>query len=102
MEKILGLGQRAGKLISGDLAVKSALKRGKAKLLLIAVDAAGRTQRELKELAVAKKIPALTYGTKEELGRLIGKSPRSAVAFTDEKMVCYIKGKWKGERPTGH
>ncbi|OPZ74524.1 MAG: putative ribosomal protein YlxQ [Firmicutes bacterium ADurb.Bin456] len=102
MEKILGFGQRAGKLISGDLAVKSAINRGKVKLLLIAIDAAGRTQRELRELAAAKKIPAFAYGSKEELGRLIGKSPRSAVAFTDEKMVCYIKSRWKGERPTGH
>lgn len=87
IERILGLGQRAGKLISGDLAVKSAINRGKVKLLLIALDAAKRTQKELMGLASTKKIPTLAYGSKEELGRLIGKSPRSAVAFIDEKMV---------------
>jgi len=87
---MLGLGQRAGRLISGDFAVKCAINRGKVKLLIIALDAAKRTQRELTGLAAYKNIPVITYGSKEELGRLIGKSPRSAVAFTDEKMVSGI------------
>jgi len=90
IDKMLGLGQRAGRLISGDFAVKSAINRGKVKLLIIALDAAKRTQRELTGLAAYKNIPVITYGSKEELGRLIGKSPRSAVAFTDEKMVSGI------------
>ena len=47
IDKMLGLGQRAGRLISGDFAVKSAINRGKVKLLIIALDAAKRTQREL-------------------------------------------------------
>ncbi len=87
IEGMLGLGQRAGKLLSGDLAVKSAINRGRVKLLIIAVDAANRTQKELLGLAASKKIPTLAYGSKEELGRIIGKSPRSAVAFIDRKMV---------------
>ena len=36
----LGLAQKAGKLASGDYAVRSALKNGKARLLLVAADAA--------------------------------------------------------------
>ena len=35
----LGLAQKAGKIASGDFAVKSALKSGKVKLLIIASDA---------------------------------------------------------------
>ena len=62
IDKMLGLGQRAGKLISGDIAVKSAINRGKVKLLLIALDAAKRTQMELTGLAASKNIPAVTYG----------------------------------------
>lgn len=89
---MIGLGQRSGKLMSGDYAVKNALARGRAKLLVIAVDAAGRTRQELVGMAGSKNIPTISYGSKEELGRLIGKSPRSAVAFTDEHMVRGILG----------
>ena len=57
IDKMLGLGQRAGKLISGDIAVKSAINRGKVKLLLIALDAAKRTQMELTGLPHLKIYP---------------------------------------------
>lgn len=92
---MIGLGQRAGKLMSGDYAVREALARGKAKLLIVAADAATRTRQELSEMAGLKNIPTITYGSKGELGRLIGKSPRSAVVFTDEHMVRGILGAWE-------
>ncbi len=41
----LGLAQKAGKLASGDYAVRSALKNGKAKLLLVAADAAENSKK---------------------------------------------------------
>ena len=47
----LGLAQKAGKISSGDLGVKDALSGGKAKLLVIAVDAAPNTVKELNFLA---------------------------------------------------
>lgn len=85
--KMIGLGQRAGRLLSGDCAIKDALDRGKVKLLVVADDTAVRTRQELVRMAGLKKIPTITYGSKEELGRLIGKSPRSAVALTDDNMA---------------
>lgn len=72
--------------------MKNALSRGKVKLLVIAADAAGRTRQELIGMAGTHNIPTISYGSKEELGRLIGKSPRSAVAFTDGQMVRGILG----------
>lgn len=87
LNKMIGLGQRAGKLVSGDFAVKDALARGRVKLLVIAENAAERTRKELTGIAGSKNIPMISYGSKEELGSLIGKSPRSAVAFTDEQMA---------------
>ena len=43
----LGLAQKAGKLASGDYAVRSALKNGKAKLLLVAADAAENSKKDM-------------------------------------------------------
>ncbi|OPY59082.1 MAG: putative ribosomal protein YlxQ [Pelotomaculum sp. PtaU1.Bin035] len=89
---IIGMGQRAGKLMSGNFAVKDALARGRVKLLVIAKDTSGRTRRELSVLAGSKNIPTVSFGSKVELGRLIGKAPRSAVAFTDELLARRILG----------
>ena len=46
----LGLAQKAGKLASGDYAVRSALKNGKAKLLLVAADAAENSKKVMEIL----------------------------------------------------
>jgi len=87
---MIGMGQRAGKLISGNFAVKNALAKAQVKLLVVAEDAADRTRRELLGLAGLKNIPVISCSSKVELGSLIGKSPRSAVAFTDEAMARRI------------
>jgi len=81
------MGQRAGKLTSGSYAVKSTLNRGRVRLLLIANDAAAQSVQELNGLAIARGVPVLSYGSKDDLGRLIGKSPRTALAITDEHMA---------------
>jgi len=87
LSEMIGLGQRAGKLVSGDIAVKNALAGGRVSLLVIAKDAAERTLKELTRMAGSGNIPTIIYGSKEGLGRMIGKSHRSAVAFTDEQMA---------------
>ena len=47
----LGLAQKAGKVASGDFAVRSALKSGKAKLLVVAEDAAPNSKKDMYYLA---------------------------------------------------
>jgi ribosomal protein L7Ae-like RNA K-turn-binding protein len=89
---MIGFGQRAGKLESGNLAVKDALMKKKAKLLIIAEDAPVRLRHEFTKIAETKNVPALVYGSKEELGRLIGKSPRSVFALTEDCMARGILG----------
>lgn len=87
LDRLISIGQRAGKLASGSFAVTSNLNKGRVKLLLIATDAAAQSVQELNGLAKAKGVPVLTYGSKDDLGRLIGKSPRTALAITDEHMA---------------
>lgn len=84
---LIGLCQRAGKLVSGDCMVKSAVKGGRAKLLVLAEDASDRTQKEFYHLVKAYKVKLIKAGTKAELGLAIGKSPRAAVAVTDENFA---------------
>lgn len=90
--KMIGFGQRAGKLVSGNSAVKDALAKGRVKLLIIAEDASERLRREFSATAKSKNVPIVLYGSKEKLGRLLGKSPRSVLALTEENIARGILG----------
>lgn len=87
----LGLAQKAGKLASGDFAVRSALKGGKAKLLVIAADAAPNSKKDMYYLAQVAKVPVLEALSREQLGAAIGKAQRTAVAVNDDNFAAMLR-----------
>ncbi len=89
----LGLAQKAGKVASGDFAVRSALNGGKAKLMLIACDAAEASRREMEYLAKTAGVKVVTGPARAEIGSAIGKSPRTAVVITDNNFAGMIESK---------
>ena len=48
---LLGLAQRAGKVISGDFIVEKAIKRKEPKLVLLASDCAANNEKKYTQLA---------------------------------------------------
>lgn len=84
---ILGLAQKAGKLVSGDFAVQGAIRSGKAKLLIIAADASDSTKKEYRFQAESRDIAVYSILSKEQLGGAIGKALRAAVVITDAGFV---------------
>lgn len=89
----LGLAQKAGKVASGDFAVRSALNGGKAKLMLIAGDAAEASRKEMEYLAQTAGVKFATGPSRAEIGSAIGKSPRTAVVITDNNFAVMIHSK---------
>lgn len=89
---MLGLAQRAGKAVSGEVAVEGALKRRKARLLIVAEDASGRTRERLAALAAQADVPCYLVGTREELGHALGKGHRTAVAVQSADFANGIAG----------
>ena len=87
---LLGLCQRAGKVLSGDCLVKGKIKDKKAKLVLLAADASDRTKKEYLHLLKVNNVLAIELSTKLELGWAIGKSPRAAVAIMDDNFAKVI------------
>ncbi len=83
----LGMAQKAGKAASGDLAVRSALKSGKACVLVLAQDAAPNSKKDMYYLAELAGVPVLEELTRSELGHAIGKAPRVAVVITDRNFA---------------
>ena len=86
----LGLAQKAGKLASGDYAVRSALKNGKARLLVLAVDAAENSKKDMYFLAELTGVPVVECLTRDELGWSIGKAKRTAVVVLDNNFANMI------------
>lgn len=86
----LGLCQRAGKLVSGEVGVNNDLKKGKIKLLIIAEDTSDNTKDDYFKKAKKNKIPVLLVGNKDILGTSIGKSYRALIGVKDMKMATNL------------
>ena len=86
----LGLAQKAGKVASGDFAVRSALKSGKAKLLVVAEDAAPNSKKDMYYLAEVAGVEVVELLTRDELGYAIGKAKRTALVITDTNFAKMI------------
>lgn len=93
----LGLAQRAGCLQSGDASSEAIIKKGKAKLVLLAIDSSQRTKEHFINLAKFKKIPWVEGGQKLQLGNSLGKSPRSVIVITDEGFSKKLYQLFEGE-----
>ena len=86
----LGIAQKAGKAVSGDFAVQDALRKGKVKLLLIAKDASENSRKRLINFCDEHGIKTVDVLDREQLGRSLGKAPRSAVGLMDNNFVKMI------------
>lgn len=84
---LLGLSARAGKLASGEYSAETAVKSGKAALVLIAEDASANTKKLFHDKCSFYEVPIYEFGTKEVLGHAIGKELRASVAVLDEGLA---------------
>lgn len=87
MEKIfgmLGLARRAGKLIYGSDAAVNAVRSGKAKAVILAADASGRTKKLIRNKCASFETPLFEVEAGcEELGKKLGKSGISVLGISD-------------------
>lgn len=89
---MLGLAMRAGKVASGEFAAEKAVKEYRAFLVIVASEASQNTQKKIRNMCQYYKVPYLVFGTKEELGRIIGKEYRASLAVCDKNFAEVI---WK-------
>ncbi|MHB1420200.1 MAG: L7Ae/L30e/S12e/Gadd45 family ribosomal protein [Bacillota bacterium] len=87
---LLGLAQKAGKIISGDAAVRRAITKNKVQLVIMAVDIASKTQDIIRDNCSSKSVPIISIGTKDELGQVLGKAPRAVVAVLEKRFASQI------------
>ncbi|CEG26834.1 YlxQ family RNA-binding protein [Bacillus sp. B-jedd] len=81
---LLGLANRARKVISGEeLSIKE-IRSGKAKLILISADASVNTSKKVTDKCKSFRVPWRVVDNRFDLGSAIGKDARVTVAVLDE------------------
>lgn len=88
---MISLAKKAGRLVSGEFAVDNAGKSGEAQLVIVAEDASERTKKSVTDMCRFYEVPCILYGTKDSLGRAIGKENRSQIAITDSNFANGIR-----------
>lgn len=90
---LVGIAKKAGRISVGESAVKDSIRFGKCGLVIIAGDASDNTKKSV--INSCKYYGATYYevGTKEEIGRAIGKGNTSSVSVNDEGLAKAIEEK---------
>ena len=83
--RFLGLGQKAGYLLSGDAQIRDGIKKEKGNLLILAEDASPRTAEMYGYMAENHGISIRVFGEKIKLGHSLGKTERTAILICDAK-----------------
>ncbi len=86
----LGLSKRSRNLISGYNSCIYGMKRGKIRLLILAVDLTENTIQKFKRLAEAQRVQFRLYGTKESLSKMTGEVGRGIFGITDKNLAAAI------------
>lgn len=86
----MGFAAKAGKVVSGETGSRVALQKRRAKMIMVANDAAESTVNEFAALAAKGKVPVNGALAMHEMGMAIGKSNRSVVVITDEGFAAQI------------
>ena len=77
---MIGLATRAGKVKSGEFSTEKSVKSGRARLVIVAEDASENTRKMFESF----------FGSKEELGRAMGKEMRASLAVEDQNLAQAI------------
>lgn len=88
---MLGLAARGRNLISGEFQTERSIKDGSAMLVIVAEDASANTKKLFADKCSYYGVPVYQYGTKESLGRAIGKDLRSSLAVSDAGLADTVR-----------
>ncbi|HEY9577550.1 MAG TPA: YlxQ family RNA-binding protein [Pseudobacillus sp.] len=81
--KLLGLANRARKIISGEELTVKEIQKGRAKLVLLSADASPNTKKKVQDKAAYYRVPLRWVDNRNVLGQAIGKEARVVVAVVD-------------------
>ena len=92
---MLGIAAKSGNVVSGEFSTEKAVKTGHAYLVIVSEEASFNTNKMFTNMTDFYEVPMYVFGTKEELGRCIGKEFRASLAITDENLANAVESKLK-------
>jgi len=90
---MLGIAAKSGNVVSGEFSTEKAVKTGHAYLVIVSEEASANTNKMFTNMTDFYEVPLYVFGTKEELGRCIGKEFRASLAITDENLADAVEKK---------
>ncbi len=88
--RMMGLAKRAGKIVPGAPLTEKAIRGKKARLVIIAADAADNTKKSIINTSNYYKAQYRVCFTKEEISKAIGSSETAVLAVTDYNLAKVI------------
>lgn len=92
---MLGIAAKSGNVVSGEFSTEKAVKTGQAYLVIVSEEASDNTNKMFTNMTDFYEVPMYVFGTKEELGRCIGKEFRASLAIVDENLANAVENKLK-------
>lgn len=90
---LIGLAQKAGKVVSGEFMTEKAVKTGEAALVILAEDASENTQKKFRNMCEFYQVPLSIHAAKDYLGHAMGKELRASLAVVDNGFAQAIMKK---------
>ncbi|WP_062197897.1 YlxQ family RNA-binding protein [Massilibacterium senegalense] len=81
---LLGLANRARKIVSGEELVVKEVQKKQAKLVLLSKDASANTTKKITDKCSYYRVPLRFIEDRYTLGQAIGKDARVVIAITDD------------------
>lgn len=81
---LLGMANRAKKIVSGEEIVRNSIRKGEVLLLIISEDASNNTKKRFINTSTYYNVTYVFLGEKNNLGNSIGKSERAVIGITDK------------------
>ena len=92
---MLGIAAKSGNVVSGEFSTEKAIKSGRADLVVVSEEASENTTKMFENMTEFYEVPMYVFGTKDELGRCIGKEFRASLSIIDENLANAVEAKLK-------
>ncbi len=93
---VLGLAYRAKKIVIGFDPISEQARQGNIHLMILAEDCSEGTKKAYRNKCQFYHIPCEEYGTRETIGKSVGKQQIAALAVCDEGFSALVYKKLRG------
>ncbi|MDO5708038.1 MAG: ribosomal L7Ae/L30e/S12e/Gadd45 family protein [Andreesenia angusta] len=83
----IGMGKKANYITTGETGVEIDIKKKRSFLVIVAEDASANTIKKFKNMTDSRDIEFRIFGTKEELGQILGKQYISVLSLKDQNFA---------------